>query len=125
MMLNHERVLTVIFLLGTILAFNCCASVSEKNSPLKNQAALIETVIKNNPQMSETDKAILKAGVKDLKYADKVIIQQDKENDKLDDKLVKEAKEAGAGKIMYVVLGLIFTAIVAFVGLKIMGKLPF
>lgn len=99
-----------------------CASVSDKNSPLSNQARLIEEVIKNNPQMSETDKAILKASVKDLRYADKVIVHQDKEKDKIENKLISQAKEAGAGKLTYVFLGILALGIIMFGIYKIKPK---
>jgi hypothetical protein len=105
------------FILTAILTG--CSSTVPKGSPMTGQADLIDKIIDNNPNLPSTDKAILKAGADNLRYADKTIAAQDKEIDRTKAELVSEAKEAGAGRLTYALIGLAVLAGVVYILHKI------
>jgi len=72
-------------------------------------------IMQEDNNLTETQKVIIKHAISNLSTASKV----QKENNKLSDKLQKESGYAGAGKMIYLLIGLIFFLTIAFIIYKL------
>ena len=100
-----RKIIILILLFGL-----ACGSVTTK-SEFKQTAGEIQDILKSDKNLTPVQRVILKHALVNLQDADK----QSKEKEKLQDKLVSTSKDAGAGRIMYILCGVLALGIVAFV----------
>ncbi len=100
-----------------VISFNC-HSPSVQQSAFNNRADELK-IISKNKNLSNDQRMIIQHASDELRNAGKIIKQQDKEIDKKEAKLIKKSNLAGAGKLIYVILGIIGLGIIAFIIYKI------
>lgn len=100
-----RKIIILILLFGV-----ACGSVITK-SEFKQTAGEIQDILKSDKNLTPEQKVILRHAVVNLQDADR----QSREKEKLQDKLVSTSKDAGAGRMMYVLCAVLALGIVAFV----------
>jgi len=104
-----------------MVLFVGCSTVQYKNESYDQTRSEIEDIIKHDTNLTDAQKIVLKHAAADLKTAQ----AQSKENAKLTTEIIKTSKSAGAGNLVYVMLGIIGAGIVAFIVSKIVKFIPF
>jgi len=99
--------------------FSTGCSTLQTNTKEYNQTAKeIDDIIKHDNNLTDKQKVILQHAKIQIESAS----QTSKENDKLQQELVKESKLAGAGKMIYTLIYFVGFLIVAFITFKILKK---
>lgn len=76
--------------------------------------------MENDSNLTPVQQIVIAHAVVSLKDA----VQAEKQNSALQDKVVSESKKAGAGTIVYWIIGIIGLGFISVVAIKILGKFP-
>ena len=105
----HVFLICLIFL----IFYTGCSTVQYK-SEYSQTAAELEQELKND-NLTPVQKVIIRHAITELKQAEKT----DKKNEQLQNQVVSKSEKAGAGTIIYWLLGVCGLGIVAFIIVKV------
>lgn len=95
-----------------------CATIGENKSALYNVSADELDKISQSENLTPEQKVIIKHASINLKQAEKA----ENKVSELQEKLVKESKLAGAGKMIYTIIFFIAFCIISYIGFKILKR---
>ena len=105
-------------------AFGCATMPTNgklANSLITDRASELKGIAKSDKPLTSDQKMIIDHSAMELIAANKTIMDQAKELEKLRVNLQSESKLAGAGRLIYTILGIAGMAIVAFIIAKVKG----
>jgi hypothetical protein len=106
-----------LFFVCLVFGFVSCSTIQYSNKSDYNQAAGELNDISKDDNLTPEQKVIIKHASTKLQAVEKIV----KENEKLQQELVKESKQAGAGRMAYSVLIFLCLVVTAFIIKKMMG----
>ena len=112
-MKNLIWIMVIIGLIG-------CSAASVKKSEFEQTGQELKDILKKDKNLTEAQKIVIKHAITNLKDASKT----NKENADLQKKVISTAKDAGAGRMIYIILGVVGLGIIAFVVAKVMKVFP-
>lgn len=121
-MSKKQPIFIRVFLICTLFAIFCtclsCKSITTSNNlEYKQTENDIDNILKHDTNLTPAQKIVLKHAKNQLAQA----AQNEKKIEKLQNDLIKESKQAGAGKMVYTIIYFVVFLIIAYVVIKV-GK---
>ena len=108
----------IVYVLIILTVTGCMTTSGIKTAEYKQTASEIEDIVKRDTNLTPMQKVVLKHAIVNLREAEK----KDQEVIQLQKQVVSESKLAGAGKMVYVLIGFIIFLIVSVFGFRVMKK---